>query len=106
MTSEGLGEMFESDSADMCSGKLTLVSGTINQQDWYILKQIPRSMITKLIGPLEIGKVFSVLAAFQAIMHLIASPAYGFIYKRTVATFPGNSSSWKIQSASSLFRFP
>ena len=26
MTSEGLGEMFEGDSADMCAGKLTLVS--------------------------------------------------------------------------------
>jgi hypothetical protein len=26
MTSEGLGEMFESDSADMCGGKFSLVS--------------------------------------------------------------------------------
>ena len=26
MTSEGLGEMFEGDSADMCAGKFTLVS--------------------------------------------------------------------------------
>ena len=49
-------------------------------------------MITKLVGPLEIGKVFSVLAAFQATMPLLGNPTYGFIYKATVATFPGKTS--------------
>ena len=48
-------------------------------------------MITKLVGPLEIGKVFSVLAAFQATMPLLGNPTYGFIYKATVATFPGKN---------------
>jgi len=48
-----------------------------------------RSMISKFIGPMEIGKVFSVAGAFQAAIPLIGSPAFGFIYKQTVATFPG-----------------
>ena len=46
-------------------------------------------MISKFIGPMEIGKVFSVAGAFQAAIPLIGSPAFGFIYKQTVATFPG-----------------
>ena len=36
MTSEGLGEVFKGDSADMCAGKFPLVSmgGRVNGQAW------------------------------------------------------------------------
>ena len=39
--------------------------------------------------PWEIGTVFSVIAAVQAMMPILASPLYGFLYKQTLASFPG-----------------
>ena len=41
------------------------------------------------VQPWEIGTVFSVVGALQAMMPLLASPMYGFLYKRTLATLPG-----------------
>ena len=39
--------------------------------------------------PWEIGTVFSVIGAVQAMMPIIASPIYGFLYKQTLTYFPG-----------------
>ena len=41
------------------------------------------------VQPWEIGTVFSVVGALQAMMPLLASPMYGFLYKRTLASLPG-----------------
>ena len=47
-----------------------------------------RSMITKLVGPLEIGKVFAVNGSIQALLPFAASPVFGLLYRSTVADFP------------------
>ena len=47
-----------------------------------------RSLISKIVQPDEIGKVFSVLAIFQAMLPFICTPLFGMLYKNTVATQP------------------
>ncbi len=48
----------------------------------------PRCMITKHVQPDEVGKLLSVVGAFQAFIPIISSPIFGLIYRSTVETLP------------------
>ena len=45
-------------------------------------------MITKNVNPDEVGKVFSIVGTFQALLPFVSSPIFGFLYRETVADFP------------------
>ena len=47
-----------------------------------------RSLISKNVRANEIGRVFSVVGVFQAVLPFITGPAFGFLYKDTVAHQP------------------
>eukprot|EP00096_Caligus_rogercresseyi_P009399 TRINITY_DN3188_c0_g1_i2.p1 TRINITY_DN3188_c0_g1~~TRINITY_DN3188_c0_g1_i2.p1 ORF type:complete len:479 (-),score=76.45 TRINITY_DN3188_c0_g1_i2:14-1450(-) len=48
-----------------------------------------RSLVTKCISSDEIGKIFAVIASFQAVVYMLASPIYSMVYKATLDIFPG-----------------
>lgn len=45
-------------------------------------------MITKNVNPDEVGKIFSIVGTFQALVPFVSSPLFGFLYRETVAFFP------------------
>ena len=45
-------------------------------------------MITKTVDPDEVGKVFSIVGTFQALLPFASGPLFGFLYRETVAYFP------------------
>ena len=49
---------------------------------------LSRSLLSKLVGPEDVGKVFSVLGGMQALMPLVGTPFFGFLYRSTVETTP------------------
>jgi len=48
-----------------------------------------RSNLSKLMDSAEIGKAFSVLGIIQALLPMATKPAFSFLYKATLETFPG-----------------
>ncbi|XP_076058484.1 putative peptidoglycan muropeptide transporter SLC46 [Oratosquilla oratoria] len=51
---------------------------------------VTRAGISKLVSSDEVGKVFSVLGSWDAIIPLISGPSYTFLYDFTVSTKPGS----------------
>ena len=47
-----------------------------------------RSLISKNVDADEIGKVFSVVGVFQALLPFASGPIFGYLYKSTVAFQP------------------
>ena len=48
-----------------------------------------RSNLSKLMDSTEIGKAFSVLGIMQALFPMATKPAFSFLYRATLETFPG-----------------
>lgn len=48
-----------------------------------------RSQLSKAVDPADIGKVFSLTTSLESLTPLFAAPLYTFVYKQTLATFPG-----------------
>ena len=47
-----------------------------------------RSMISKNVEADEVGKVFSIVATFQALLPFMSGPAFNYLYKFTVKNLP------------------
>lgn len=48
-----------------------------------------RSIVTKSVETAELGKVNSLIGAAEALMPLVYSPIYSFLYAATINAFPG-----------------
>ncbi|XP_031327782.1 uncharacterized protein LOC116159026 [Photinus pyralis] len=48
-----------------------------------------KSLISKLVEPEELGKVYSLFGVCEALMPLVYGPTYTMLYKATINTLPG-----------------
>ena len=48
------------------------------------MEHICRSILSKLVGPEDVGKIYSVLAVCQSLLPLAGVPFFGFLYRATV----------------------
>jgi len=48
-----------------------------------------RSMLSKLVPPYELGKVYSLLASLEASVPLFATPLFTYVYNSTIESLPG-----------------
>ena len=56
---------------------------------WNTITTISRSSITKFMASSEVGKAFSVLGVISSIFPFVTKPFFAFLYRETLATFPG-----------------
>ncbi|XP_046995516.1 proton-coupled folate transporter-like [Schistocerca americana] len=54
-----------------------------------ICTSLIRSTMSKTVPPSEVGSVFSLTAALESVMPLVASPLYTAVYNATIASFAG-----------------
>merc|ERR1719219_3249136 len=54
----------------------------------FAVATVNRSIMTKLVGPLEIGKLLAAIGVIQALMPFASSPIFSLLYRSTVNDFP------------------
>ena len=69
---------------------------------------INKSLLSKLVDPLDVGKLFAINGAIQALVPFLSSPTFAFIYKITVASMPHafllfSIGPWTIMSFMSMY---
>ena len=47
-----------------------------------------RSILSRQVDPMDVGKIFAVLGAFSALIPNVSSPFFTIVYNYTVATMP------------------
>jgi len=50
---------------------------------------IVRSMLSKIVRPDEVGKMFSLLGVLESLLPLVMVPAYAMLYRSTATVFAG-----------------
>ena len=68
---------------------LAVICCTVARQKSFITFG-PRSLLSKSIGPDEIGKVFSILAVLASLGPDAGNAMFRQLYNNTIATFPGS----------------
>ena len=68
---------------------LAVICCTVARQKSFITFG-PRSLLSKSIGPDEIGKVFSILAVLASLGPVAGNAMFRQLYNNTIATFPGS----------------
>ena len=56
---------------------------------WTTTYSLSRSSISKFLEDNEVGKAFTVLAIFASVLPFLTKPFFSFLYKETMADFPG-----------------
>ena len=49
---------------------------------------ISKSLLSKLVDPMDVGKLFAINGAIQALIPFLSNPTFAFIYRKTVETMP------------------
>lgn len=54
-----------------------------------VISAMYRSILSNVVPPSDIGKIFSSAAFFETVMPLFSGPLYTYIYSQTITTYPG-----------------
>lgn len=50
---------------------------------------IVRSMVSKIVDPSEIGKIFSLVSSLDSLIPIVIGPGLTWLYNATIDFFPG-----------------
>ena len=57
---------------------------------------IVRSMVSKIVDPSEIGRIFSLVSSLDSLIPIIIGPGLTGLYNATIDIFPGEQTNLKL----------